>query len=820
HLLIWDPLPIYGLDFSSLAKLTSTLYVMVPADESRLMHFNAVRMARVSGAEKVIASTYLNDLVDEEDPVREAGRRGRWLAAAGADGIFVYWWGVGSERYEMIKKVFEEFKRVKELDSIHLRWLRGAKVVSVYIDPYSRPNIEEIVDEIYSQGASLIELDVGLSDYENLYGEGFSRALNLVKSFTSIAHSRGLSVVVYLPALEVISSERFPHEEWLQKSLDGRVLKVKGEKLDLPWLSPGETDLWLSPLSPHRDVIVARVGEIISKGGADGIWLDVPHMPSYLAEDMYDLWPDASQWGVASFRNSYYMDPPSSPDNSLEFRAWLKWRHEAVLDFIMEIADAVYEADGILMVESSACDHGGTELAYDPTLLRGNPLVIQVPEIGPPSWERGLYGASFEEWAGFHAMLKHARGSSSGSIVPLTYGFKPIDSSKQLGLILAIADGFFETNSENGLMTGTVGLEFRRKAFDIISMLPGEKNSSARIAVLFSRVTRDLVDRYVAGPYEVDGTVHMKAFRGVIKVLAENHIQFDVLPVEEISKGDLKRYDFIITPEIRCLTRESRVLLSEYAKKVLVIGQLGVLDDMGYPTPPLSVGMKVKLSDLPRFLANYSALRAPNGVIVEKFNLNECEILSIVNATSRRGEIELPRGSWILRFDDMNVSPADGKIGVPSTFLLVFLRGGNRSFRLTRGQVVFHPSIDKALDRDVIPKEGSSNVIVRIGGPAVDPPGWKNTDLSFIAENGHYNALRFRNLTFRSTYGVEDYAVIWKIQCGNLSLLRVAGITRYGTRAGLLWLVNHGVSEEYTIIRWLDDGDGEVELKEISKVIS
>ena len=102
----------------------------------------------------------------------------------------------------------------------------------------------------------------------------------------------------------------------------------------------------------------------------------------------------------------------------------------------------------------------------------------------------------------------------------------------------------------------------------------------------------------------------------------------------------------------------------------------------------------------------------------------------------------------------------------------------------------------------------------------MDPPGWKNTDVSFIAENGHYNALRFRNLTFRSTYGVEDYAVIWKIQCGNLSLLRVAGITRYGTRAGLLWLVNHGVSEEYTIIRWLDDGDGEVELKEISKVIS
>jgi len=189
-------------------------------------------------------------------------------------------------------------------------------------------------------------------------------------------------------------------------------------------------------------------------------------------------------------------------------------------------------------------------------------------------------------------------------------------------------------------------------------------------------VTRDLVDRYVAGPYEVDGTVHMKVFREVIKVLAENCIQFDILPVKEISKGDLKRYDFIIAPKIRCLTRESRVLLSEYAKKVLVIGQLGALDDMGYPTPPLSMGMKVKLSDLPRFLANYSALRAPNGVIVEKFNLNGCEILSIVNVTSRRGEIELPRGSWILRFDDMNIFPADGKIEVPSTFLLVFLRGG------------------------------------------------------------------------------------------------------------------------------------------------
>ena len=46
-------------------------------------------------------------------------------------------------------------------------------------------------------------------------------------------------------------------------------------------------------------------------------------------------------------------------------------------------------------------------------------------------------------------------------------------------------------------------------------------------------------------------------------------------------------------------------------------------------------------------------------------------------------------------------------------------------------------------------------------------------------------------------------------------------MTRYGTRAALTWLLNSPtISGEYTILRWLDDGDGVVEMSEVTVVAS
>lgn len=812
HLLIWDPLETYGLDYPALAGIADTLYVMVPGSESRTMHYRAVRMAKSAGARRVIASTYLVDLLGEDDPIEEARKRARWLASAGADGIFVYWEGVDEERYDMMRAIFDEFSRIKALRSPE--WLRGARIVSLYVDP-SYPEGVDLV-RLRDQGVSVIELDAGLSDYDNLYGSGFNKALGIVKSIASEAHSLGMKVVIYVPALEVISHGEFDHIDWLQESLSGRKLIVRGAELDVPWLSPDDIALWLSPYSPHREIIAQRIRELIG-AGADGVWLDVPHMPSYLTEDMQDLWPDASEWGAKRFREEYGMDPPSSPDDN-EFWAWLKWRHEATVDFVLEMADVAYEAGGVLMVESSACDHGGTELAYDPTLLRDNPLVVQVPEIGPVSWERGLLGASFEEWAHFYAMLKHARASNpEGLVIPLTYGGSEVDSSKQLGLIVSIADGYFETNSGNGLMVGTVGIEYRRKAFRFVSMLSGLGRQRASVGVLFSRTTRDLVDMYVAGPYDVQDTTHMRAFREVVKLLAEKHIQFDVLPIEEVSPDELANYEVLIAPEVRCLSQEARRMLSSYRGQLLVLGELGSLDDMGNPTEELTVGKRINLGELPNYLPD-PLVDGAKGLIIEEFGSGGCRVLAFVNITAGRGSIRVPNG-WMMRFDNMAVMPVSNEVEVPFNFLLLFMGDDGGKSELRKAMIKVPSPVDRRWNFDVISRfNGTATAFIRVGGPQVDPEGWKGMSFAFVRENGVYRELKLGNATYRAIYGSEDYAIIWRVKCGSVAFFRVAGITRFGTRAGLMWLLSKGVEGELTLIRWVDDGDGAIELDEISSI--
>ncbi len=802
HLLIWDPLNTYGIDFPSIASITGTLYVMIPPSESRLRHFRAIWRAR-QVASRVIASTYLNGL--PELTVEEAERRAIWIASSGADGIFVYWRGVDGElRYRLIEAVFDGFLKVKGYKPPE--WLRGARAVSLYAE---KPGKVDLVS-LKEQGVSLLELDVGLSSCNRLYGREFDDALKLIGEISKEAHSLGMRVVVYVPALEVVC-DRPLHPEWLQESLDGRKLEVRGGELGVPWVGADEVDLWMSPLSPHRRILISKIREILEE--ADGVWLDVPHLPEYLTEEMSDLWPDASRWGKSGFEEEYWESPPTSTDDDA-FPLWLRWRHDMALDFVLSVVEEAFMSGKVLMVESSACDAGATELGFDPVFLRGNPLIVLVPEIGPPTWEGGLLNASLEEWAHFYAMVKHARGSlPDGIVIPLTYGRDETDSARQLGLLLPLTDGFFETNSENGLMTGSVGEEFRRRAFWLVKMLSHVRRGRVhRVGVLFSSLTRDIVDTYVPGPYDVEDTVHMRAFRKVIEILAEAHVQFDVIPVETATSSDLSRYDILIAPEVRVLSRGARELLLRYEGSLLVVGKLGSVNEMGEEVDELRVGEKFT----PESVSSLGDADLPEGIFAEEFG-DGCVVRSLVNVGGARGKVSVPRG-WILYFDSLTVGPASGEVDIPETFLLVFT-GDEGGFSKPERAEIWAFGVDRSMNADVISVVGapfmSSGTVIRLGGPAVDPSWSSVGDVEFIRRDGVFVGVRIGNRTFTPVFGETDYSLIERTKCGNLTFYRIAGVTRYGTRAGLLWLVNRGVDSGLTLLKWTDDGDGVVELGEI-----
>lgn len=132
--------------------------------------------------------------------------------------------------------------------------------------------------------------------------------------------------------------------------------------------------------------------------------------------------------------------------------------------------------------------------------------------------------------------------------------------------------------------------------------------------------------------------------------------------------------------------------------------------------------------------------------------------------------------------------------------------------------------------------------IVLLGGPAVYPAFvWERYGARFervtagegspkasksggssstIGGGSYYARLVFRGETYVTHYGEEDYAVI--IYDKSNVTLRVAGITRYGTRAGLLWLPENPRfmrDANVVLIGWKDsNGNGKVELGEITRI--
>lgn len=86
-------------------------------------------------------------------------------------------------------------------------WLCNARIASLYFEPdiVSLDDLRLEVDNLASQGVSVVELDSGLSYYD-WFGidDRFQRNLDMIGQIASYIHAKQLKVVVYVAALEMI----------------------------------------------------------------------------------------------------------------------------------------------------------------------------------------------------------------------------------------------------------------------------------------------------------------------------------------------------------------------------------------------------------------------------------------------------------------------------------------------------------------------------------------------------------------------------------------------------------------------------------------
>ena len=90
--------------------------------------------------------------------------------------------------------------------------------------------------------------------------------------------------------------------------------------------------------------------------------------------------------------------------------------------------------------------------------------------------------------------------------------------------------------------------------------------------------------------------------------------------------------------------------------------------------------------------------------------------------------------------------------------------------------------------------------LIMLGGPNAIPYPWEQYDVYFEG-----NALKVKDQAYTASYGERDYGTIL-FDCDNM-VVRVAGVNRLGTRAALMWLLNHpdeANGKLLIVVEWVD----------------
>ncbi len=159
------------------------------------------------------------------------------------------------------------------------------------------------------------------------------------------------------------------------------------------------------------------------------------------------------------------------------------------------------------------------------------------------------------------------------------------------------------------------------------------------------------------------------------------------------------------------------------------------------------------------------------------------------------------------------------KVGMnkPSDFCSLTFNEFPRLFRY------YAVSVDEEMNKPQLSEfKGSGrkedSYVVALGGPMINKElSWESYGVKFFSKGGHYAGFTFRGVDYVAEYGRRDYAVII-YDCDSMRVW-VGGITRFGTRAGLLWLLRNPdyVAEKgLVLVKW--EGNGVVEEWQVTRV--
>ena len=459
-------------------------------------------------------------------------------------------------------------------------WAKTAKIGGAAIAVgMSSAEIETMLDTLQAQHVTVVEADSDLSNYQS--DAQFDLELALMRQFADAAHKRGLRVVWYIPALEVITlngknianTMAKDHPDWVQIGLDGQENVFYGGGGQVFWVEDDAESAWMSPSSTgYREYFFNRIKQMVATG-IDGVWADVPIYADFGGTKWSGFNPEA----IARFQSDTGFSKPVAENwDDPAWRRWIHWRHQELARFLTDLTSEARSVNSEFSIyaETLPTDYnGGTIYGLDAGFIKNVEGLTEVWEIDTMSNNVGMRNARSDDWISFISALKYARGATGEKPSwTFTYGVDADDAQQVMAQAMIAGNNPYELKVPE--MATTVGDAFRKRMFNwskVNAPYLFETESAATTGILYSSASRDYVDKFTGlgmfattdgGSDELwwaESTIdsvysrdYLAEHRGVLKVLVNEHIPFNVLLVPE--QAELNKYQTIFLPNTEAIS--------------------------------------------------------------------------------------------------------------------------------------------------------------------------------------------------------------------------------------------------------------------------
>lgn len=501
-------------------------------------------------------------------------------------------------------------------------WVQKARLAGLSLQSDADAlTIQQKVVKLKNENVSVVELDTSLSKYWT--DAEFASEVAFINTVALEIHNQGMKVVVYYPAMEVVtpdgenkSRSMFKdHPEWTQMGFNGQANVFYGSQED--WVGPGDESCWMSPNGGYADYFKARCAKLVTDTVIDGIWVDVP-----LYLDTGAPWSDVSPAGQAAFtawsaargdNNGNGLSVPTVVDfNDPLFRTWLQWRHENLASFIDDVRNGMHTLDPnfIVAIETYPMDYMDTVwTGLDPAYMGRPDNFLRVWEVDSVSNAKAMKFSTVEDFSNKIAMFKWARGLDRDMPTwSFVYGYEALDTGLTIAASVAAKNAPFECQTP--VMTKTSDAPTRTRWFDFIrnndeALLNVDR--LARVGMWFSSATReyrDMADGAEYGMYleqnpptpdadwwaqggnsSLRYAPHLAGWRGAAHGLHQLGMTYKVVQTPGADAAQIGDVSLLWLPSVGCLSDAEATLIRNFVSNggtVFATGKTpGMYDETG-----------------------------------------------------------------------------------------------------------------------------------------------------------------------------------------------------------------------------------------------